>query len=110
MMTDEILKEQSNNLVHQQTLEDKDESAKNQDFLQNNNVVEEKVVLRLYTTTRIKARISLSNIAYNSVNDLTILNRNFFFDSYVLVTKNLNPLSMERKITDQSKHGATYMI
>ena len=29
MMTDEILKEQSNNLVHQQTLEDKDESAKN---------------------------------------------------------------------------------
>ena len=36
MMTNEILKEQFNNLV-QQTLQDKDESAKNQDFLQNNN-------------------------------------------------------------------------
>ena len=109
MMTNEILKEQFNNLV-QQTLQDKDESAKNQDFLQNNNVIEKKFILRLYTTTKIKARISLSNIAYNSVNDLTTLNRNFCFDVYVLVTKNLNPLSLEREITDQSKNEATYML
>ena len=109
MMTNEILKEQFNNLV-QQTLQDKDESAKNQDFLQNNNVIEKKFILRLYTTTKIKARISLSNIAYNSVNDLTTLNRNFCFDVYVLVTKNLNPLSLEREITDQSKNESTYML
>ena len=109
MMTNEILKEQFNNLV-QQTLQDKDESAKDQDFLQNNNVIEKKFILRLYTTTKIKARISLSNIAYNSVNDLTTLNRNFCFDVYVLVTKNLNPLSLEREITDQSKNEATYML
>ena len=109
MMTNEILKEQFNNLV-QQMLQDKDESAKNQDFLQNNNVIEKKFILRLYTTTKIKARISLSNIAYNSVNDLTTLNRNFCFDVYVLVTKNLNPLSLEREITDQSKNESTYML
>ena len=109
MMTNEILKEQFNNLV-QQTLQDKDESAKNQDFLQNNNVIEKKFILRLYTTTKIKARISLSNIACNSVNDLTTLNRNFCFDVYVLVTKNLNPLSLEREITDQSKNESTYML
>ena len=109
MMTNEILKEQFNNLV-QQTLQDKDESAKNQDFLQNNNVIEKKFILILYTTTKIKARISLSNIAYNSVNDLTTLNRNFCFDVYVLVTKNLNPLSLEREITDQSKNESTYML
>ena len=109
MMTNEILKEQFNNLV-QQTLQDKDESAKNQDFLQNNNVIEKKFILRLYTTTKIKARISLSNIAYNSVNDLTTLNRNFCFDVHVLVTKNLNPLSLEREITDQSKNESTYML
>ena len=109
MMTNEILKEQFNNLV-QQTLQDKDESAKNQDFLQNNNVIEKKFILRLYTTTKIKARISLSNIAYNSANDLTTLNRNFCFDVYVLVTKNLNPVSLEREITDQSKNEATYML
>ena len=41
MMTDELLKKQFKNLV-QQTLQDKYESAKNQDFLQNNNVIEKK--------------------------------------------------------------------
>ena len=43
MMTDKLLNEQFSNLV-QQTLqhEDEDESAKKQDFLQINNVVEKK--------------------------------------------------------------------
>ena len=79
MTTDELLKKQFNNLV-QQTLQDKYESAKNQDFLQNNNVIEKKVTLKLYTTTRIKARNFLSNIAYKSVNDQDIFDRNFCFE------------------------------
>ena len=66
--------------------------------------------LKPYTTTRIKARNLLSNIAYNSVNDQEIFDRNFFFDTYVLITKNLNPFSLERKITDQSKDEAIYML
>ena len=84
MRTDDLLKEQFNNLVQQS--------------------------LKPYTTTIIKARNFLSNIAYNSVNDQDILNRNFCFDTYVLVTKNLNLFSLERKINDQSKHEANYML
>ena len=55
MRTDDLLKEQFNNLVQQ--------------------------CLKPYTTTIIKARNFLSNIAYKSVNDQDILNRNFYFDT-----------------------------
>lgn len=55
-MIDELLKEQLNNLV-QQTLQDEGQSAKNQDFFQNNNTVEKKkVILKPYTTKRNKVR------------------------------------------------------
>ena len=84
--------------------------SKNQDYLKNNNAVEKKLVLKPYTTTRIKARNFLSNIAYNSVIDQDISTKNFCFDTYVLVTKNLNLLSLERKITGQSKHEAIFML
>ena len=84
MRTDDLLKEQFNNLVQQS--------------------------LKPYTTTITKARSFLSNIAYNSVNDQDILNRNFCFDTYVLVTKNLNLFSLERKTNDQSKNEANYML
>ena len=60
--------------------------------------------------TRIKSRNFLSNIAYNSVNKTDIADRNFCFDTYVLVTKNLNPFFLERKITDQNKDDAIYML
>ena len=76
MRTDDLLKEQFNNLVQQS--------------------------LKPYTTTITKARSFLSNIAYNSVNDQDILNRNFCFDTYVLVTKNLNLFSLERKSTTKA--------
>ena len=109
IITDNLLKQQFNNLA-QQTLQDKSKSAKNQDYLKNNNAVEKKLVLKPYTTTRIKARNFLSNIAYNSVIDQDIFTKTFCFDTYVLVTKNLNLLSLERKITGQSKHEAIFML
>ena len=58
-----------------------------------------KVILKPYNTARIKARNFLSNIAYNNVNYPN-----------VLVTKNLNPFFLERKITNQSKQKAIYML
>ena len=61
-------------------------------------------------TTCSKSRNFLSNILSNSVNDTDIFHRNFCFDVHVLLTKNLNPFSLERKILDQNKHEATYMI
>ena len=68
------------------------------------------VILKPYTTTRIKSRNFLSNIAYNSVDDQDIFDRNFCFNTFVLVTKNFNPFSLERKINDQSKYKAIYML
>ena len=49
-----------------------------------------------YTTTKIKAR--------------NFYNRNFVFDIYVLLTENLNPFSLKRKITDQNKYEVIYMV
>ena len=84
-------------------------TAKNQDFLPN-NAVEKRGYLKPYTTTRIKSRNFLSNIAYNSVNDQDIFDRNFYFNTFVLATKNFNPFSLGRKINDQSKYKAIYML
>ena len=108
MMTDKILKEPFDNLV-QQTIQEENKSAKSPNSFQDNNAVVKKK-LKLYTTTRIKSRNFLSNIAYNSVSNTDIVDRNFCFDVYVLLTKNLNRFSLERKIDDQNKHDTIYML
>ena len=63
-----------------------DESAKSEDFFQDNKPFERK-----YTTTRIKSSNFLSNIAYVRINKENFYNENFIFDVYLLVIKNLNP-------------------
>ena len=70
-----------------------DELAKSQDFFQDNKGVKIK-----YTTTRIKSRNFLSNIAYVGINKEDYYNKNFIFDVYILLTKNLNPFSLDRKL------------
>ena len=45
----------------------------------------------------------LSNIAYNSVVREDFYNRNFVFDIYILLTIDLNPFPLERKLADQNK-------
>ena len=77
---------------------DMDESAKSQDFFQGNNAIKVK-----YTTTRIKSRNFLSNIAYIGINKEDYYNKNFIFDVYLLIAKNLNPFSLnENLLTKQS--------
>ena len=82
-----------------------DESAKGQDFYQNN-----KLSQRKYTTTKIKSRNFLSNIAYVGVNKEDFDKENFIFDIYLLVTKNLNLFSLDRKLGDKNKHEMIYML
>ena len=48
-----------------------------------------------YTTTRIKTRSYLSNVAFNGVVQEDPYNRNFVFDISVLITKNLNHFSLK---------------
>ena len=75
MMTNDLQKEQCNNLV-QQTLQNEEEAVETLFFLQNISTIEKKLKLKPYTTTRIKAaRNFLSNIAYNSVNGQDIFKR-----------------------------------
>ena len=76
-----------------------DESAKSQDFFQDN-----KALGKIYTTTWIKSINFLSNIAYVGVNKKDYYNENFIFHVYLLVTKNRNPFSLDRKLADKNKH------
>ena len=84
-----------------------DESAKSQDFFQDNN---NSTIGKRYITTRIKSRNFLSNIAYVGINKEDYYNENFVFDVYLLITENLNPFSLDRKLADKTKHEMIYMF
>ena len=81
------------------------ESAKSQDSFQDNEAIRKK-----YTTTRIKSRNLLSNIAYVGISKEDYYNKNFAFDVYLLLTKSLNPFSLDRKLADKTKHEMIYML
>ena len=77
---------------------DMNKSAKNQDLFQDNKAIKVK-----YTTTKIKSRNFLSNVAHVAINKEDSYNNNFIFDVYLLVTKNLNLYSLDRNwLTKQS--------
>ena len=61
-------------------------------------------------TTRIKSRNFLSNIAYVGINKEDYYKKNFIFDVYLPITKNLNPFSLDRKLADETKHEMIYML
>ena len=52
----------------------------------------------------------MSNISYTSVNKCDFYNENFILDVYILLVKNLNPFSLQRKISDKFKHEMSYML
>ena len=82
-----------------------DGSAKSLDFFQDIKPSERK-----YTTTRIKSRNFLLNISYVEINKEDFYYENFIFDVYLLVEKNINPFSLDRKSNDQNKHEMIYML
>ena len=95
-------KNQTDDNVNLQVME---ELTKCQDFIQDNNPVGKR-----YTTNRIKSINFLSNITYVEINKEDFYNENFIFDVYLLVTKNLNPFSLDRKLADKNKHEMIYML
>ena len=92
------------------TTENHDESAKSPDFFQDNNAIKRKTSIKPYTTTRIKSRNFLTNISYVGINKEDFYNQNFAFDIYALITKNLNPFLLERKLCDLNKHETICML
>ena len=85
-----------------------DGSAKIRNFFQDNKSPEN--TERKNTTARIKSRNFLSNMSYAVINKEDFYNRNFIFNVYLLVTKNLNPFSLNRKLNDKNKHEIIYML
>ena len=90
-----------------QNIQHRDESAKSQDFFQDTNTV---AIGKRYTTTRIKSRNFLSNISYIGINKEDYYKDNFIFDVYIIVTKNLNPFSLDRKLADKNEDEMIYML
>ena len=99
----------SNSNADSTTVED--ESAKSPDFFQDNNAIKKrKTAAKKHTTARIKSRNFLSNISYVGISKEDFYNETFVFDIYALITKSLNPFSLDRKLSDQSKHEMIYMV
>ena len=63
-----------------------------------------------YTSSRIKTRNFLSNISYTGVKSDDFVDNNFTFDIITLLTKNVNPFSLEHKITDIKNREIIYML
>ena len=80
-------------------------SAKSQGFFQDNNPPGKK-----YMTTRIKSRNFLSHIAYVGINKEDFYNKNFVFDVCLIIAKNLNPFSQDRKLAYKNKHEMIYTL
>ena len=63
-----------------------------------------------YSPTRIKSRNFLSNISYTGINKNDFYSESFKLDVYVFLVKNLNPFSLQRKLSDKLKQEMVYML
>ena len=63
-----------------------------------------------YTSRRIKTRNFLCNISYTDVKSKDFLDNNFTFDIITLLTKNISPFSLERKIVDVKNREVISML
>ena len=88
--------------------QEKNSPAKSQDIFQDNKVANRQKIK--YTTTIIKSRNFLSNIPYIGISKEDYYNKNFILEVYLLLTKNLNRFSLDRKLADKTKHEMIYML
>ena len=115
--TDPRLQSQPYSDNEEDTLTTTKELEKSQDFSQQ---TENKIVNRhkikytatriKYSATRIKSRNFLLNISYSGINKSDFYNESFILDVYVLLVKNLNSFSVQRKISGKLKHETVYML
>ena len=63
-----------------------------------------------YSPSRIKSRNFLSNISYTGINKNDFYSESFKLDVYVFLVKNLNPFSLQRKLSDKLKQEMVYML
>ena len=109
--------EQLNEMITE-TIEVEQKEERDHNFFYYDNSHEEKSTVarhlkrkvKLYTSSRLKTRNFLSNIAYNGVKKEDFFDNNFVFDMLALLTKNLNPFSLEREIADVKNREIIYMF
>ena len=121
-MTEEIFKEKvqkMNELIKNTVIEMEQKPEKDHDFsfLEEANQKQENVMakhlkrrIKPYKSSRIKTRNFLSNISYNVVKSEDFVDNNFTFDTITLLTKNINPFLLERKIVDAKNRDIIYML
>ena len=63
-----------------------------------------------YSPTRVKSRNFLSNISYTRINKGDFYNESFILDIFILLVKNLNPFSLQRKVSEKLKHEMIYVL
>ena len=89
---------------------------KNQDFSPTEKSIVKRHKIRYtatrikYSPTRVKSRNFLLNISYTGISKGDFYNENFILDVYILLVKNLNPFSLQRKTSDKLKHEMVYML
>ena len=91
------------------------ENQLNQYFSQDNNDVKKKKkaaarVLARKRTTKIKARIFLTNIAYRRYKIFDFNNGNFFIGVYSFLLQNLCPLMIDRKFDNENDRQWVKML
>ena len=98
-------------------MEQKPEKDHDFSFLEEPNQKQESVMsknlktrIKPYTSSRIKCRNFLSNTSYTGVKSDDFVDNNFTFDTITLITKNINPFSLERKIIDAKNRDVIYML
>ena len=98
-------------------MEQKPENDHDFSFLEEPNQNKENVMsrhlkrrIKPYTSSRIKTRNFFSNISYTGVKREDFADNNFTFDTITLLTKNINPFLLERKIVDAKNRDIIYML
>ena len=121
-MTEEVSKEkvQKKNQMLQDAMietEQKPENDHDFSFYEETNQNKENVMsrhlkrrIKPYTSSRIKTRNFLSNISYTDVKSEDFADNNFTFGTITLLTKNINPFLLERKIVDAKDRDIIYML
>ena len=66
--------------------------------------------IKPYTSSRIKTRNFLSRVSYTGVKSDDFVDNNFTFNIITPLTKNVNPFSLERKISDIKNREIIYML
>ena len=63
-----------------------------------------------YSPIRVKSRNFLLNISYTGISKGDFYNESFILDIFILLVKNLNAFSLQRKVSDKLKHEMIYVV